>query len=206
MKGLTQRQLEILKFIREFIAAHEYSPSYREIMEHFGFTSLGSVYKHMNVLKRKGVIVADKNSARSIALAERPGRPDAADSVDLPLLGVIAAGHPMETFPQASRISVPAQFVPSNGATHYALRVRGDSMKDLNISDGDIVVVESRNTAKEGETVVALINGQATLKMIHFQGENIRLEPANAAYQPIIARAEEVTVQGVLRGLLRGYN
>jgi repressor LexA len=205
VKGLTQRQLEIVNFIRDFIATHEFSPSYREIMEHFGFTSLGSVYKHMNVLKRKGVILADKNSARSIALAEPAIKRNAAKCLDLPFLGIIAAGQPIETFAQAATVSVPAQFVP-NGGTHYVLRVRGDSMRDMQIDDGDFVIVESRSTAEQGEVVVALIDGQATLKKIYFDGADVRLEPANSAYKPIVVDSSRVVVQGVLKALLRQFS
>ena len=206
MRGLTKRQREIVDFIQEYIGSHNYSPSYREIMEHFGFSSLGSVYKHINVLKRRGVLSAEKNSARSISLVEPGFMPNHSErTVDLPFLGQIAAGVPIETFPQAGQIAVPADLVIKPQSS-YVLQVKGDSMVEDHVLDGDLVIVEARSAATPGETVVALVNGsETTLKRYHPQGEYVRLEPANANYKPIVVKARDVVIQGVLLGMVRRY-
>jgi len=173
-------------------------------MNHFGFSSLGSVYKHIAVLKRKGVLKAQKNSARSIALQE----PDAGSrGVELPFLGYISAGVPIQTFPQAETIVVPEHLI-GNTEKSYVLQVRGDSMVEDQIMDGDFIIVEARSFASPGETVVALVNRQeTTLKRYYPDGaEYVRFEPANRHYKPIIVHVSQVDIQGVLRGLLRNYH
>ena len=189
MKGMTKRQRQIVDYIQEYISENGYSPSYREIMRHFGFSSLGSVYKHISVLKRRGILNAEKNSARSVVLAT-PERPSVAPGsvVEVPFLGIIAAGVPIETFPQAGTITVPSGMV-SDARKSYVLQVRGDSMIDDHILDGDLIVVEARSTANPGETVVALLNrSETTLKRYHPEGEYVRLEPANPNFKPITVR------------------
>lgn len=204
MKGLTKRQREVLDYIEEYITANKFSPSYREIMAHFGFSSLGSVYKHINVLKRKGALMAQKNSARSIALSSDDL---SSRGLELPFLGYIAAGLPIETFPQAETMLVPVHLV-SKPQKSYVLQVRGDSMIEDGITDGDFIVVEARATAQPGETVVALINKQeTTLKRFYPEadGELVRLEAANPNYDPIVVSRAQLTIQGVVRGLIRDY-
>lgn len=205
MHGLTSRQREVLDYISQYIKDNRYSPSYREIMDHFGLSSLGSVYKFVQILKRKGFLAAEKSHARSIAPITQSDAISREGMVEIPFLGTIVAGKPIETFPQTETLSVPGNLVQRLDKS-YVLQVRGDSMVDAQILDGDLIVVEARTSASPGETVVALLNeSETTLKRYQPDGEYIRLEPANPAYQPIIVRREEVTVQGVLTGLYRCY-
>lgn len=207
VKGLTKRQREIVDYIRDYIAVHKYSPSYREIMKYFGFTSLGSVYKHIAVLKRKGVLSAEKASARSVTLTQEEQNATPTNSVELPFLGYIAAGMPIETFPQAGRVTVPVTMV-SDASRSYVLEVTGDSMIDDGIRDGDKIVVEARESANSGQTVVALVEGgQTALKRFYNDtaGGTIKLVPANKNIETIILPAEKVKVQGVVKGLVRDY-
>lgn len=203
MNGLTKRQREIVDFIDEFIGQNNYSPSYREIMNHFGFSSLGSVYKHIAVLKRKGVIKAQKNSARSISIEEVD---NSSHTVELPFLGYIAAGTPIQTFPQSETMLVPKHLVVKPEKS-YVLQVRGDSMIDDQIADRDYIVVEARSFASPGETVVALVKRQETTLKRYFPdgADHIRLEPANRHFKPIVLHRSEIEIQGVLRALVRNY-
>jgi repressor LexA len=206
VKGLTKKQREVVNFIQEFISSQNYSPSYREIMAHFGFRSLGSVYKHVSVLKRKGALAAEKNSARSIALTRPDQQLPLGRMVELPFLGYVAAGIPIETIPQAGTMSIPASLVVDLNKS-YILQVRGDSLTDDQILDGDLIIVEARSSATHGETIVALINRNETIvKRFCTDGPFVRLEGSNnPTIQPIVVRQEDVRIQGVVRGLLRRY-
>jgi repressor LexA len=207
VKGLTKRQREIVDYIRDYIAVHKYSPSYREIMKYFGFTSLGSVYKHIAVLKRKGVLSAEKASARSVTLTQEEQNATPSNSIELPFLGYIAAGMPIETFPQAGKVTVPVSMV-SDASRSYVLEVTGDSMIDDGIRDGDKIVVEARDTANAGQTIVALVEGtQTTLKRFYNdagQG-NFRLVPANKNLESVIVSAAQLKIHGIVKGLVREY-
>ncbi len=174
-------------------------------MKYFGFTSLGSVYKHIAVLKRKGVLSSEKASARSVTLTQAEQNATPPNSVELPFLGYIAEGLPIETFPQASRVTVPVSLV-SDASRSYVLEVTGDSMIADGIRDGDWIVVEGRENAHPGETVVGIIGTEATMKRFFPNGTNIRLEPANKAHQPIEVAADDFKIQGVCRGLVRRYD
>ncbi len=204
MKGMTKRQRQIVDYIDGYIGEQGYSPSYREIMKHFGFSSLGSVYKHISVLKRRGVLSAEKNSARSVVLVQGDQKSVKGQTIELPFLGMIAAGSPLETFPQAGTMCVPSGMV-QKPEDSFVLQVRGDSMGD-GIQEGDLVIVQSSSSARPGDTVVALIDGnETTLKRYFLDGNNVRLEPANPSYQPIVVAKDRVTIQGLLRGLIRRY-
>ena len=199
--ALTRRQREIYDFIREFVSEQGYSPSLEEIGSRFGLSSVATVHKHVQHLVEKGMLRKAWNRSRSV----EPVEPPASSVVSLPLLGVVAAGSPIEAFEVEESIDVPAQLVPRRGQC-FVLRVRGDSMIEDQICDGDYVVVESRPEARDGETVVALIGGQeATLKRFFREGERVRLQPANRSMKPIEVPASEVEVRGVVRGLLRQY-
>ncbi len=203
MKGMTKRQREIVDYIQGYISERGYSPSYREIMRHFGFSSLGSVYKHISVLKRRGILNAEKNSARSVVLAAPPDAPTAGSVVELPFLGIIAAGIPIETFPQAGSITIPSGMV-ANPKKSYVLQVRGESMIDYHICDGDLIIVEATSQARKGETVVALINNtETTLKRYHPEGDFVRLVAGNAAFKDITVPKDALQVQGRFIGLVR---
>ena len=205
MKGLTKRQREIVDYIQEFIVNNRYSPSYREIGQHFGFTSLGSVYKHVNTLKRKGAIDSQSKASRSIAPTAVDTQPSLQGSIEIPFIGNIAAGTPIQTFSQTQQLVVPRTFVHAPEKT-YALRAQGDSLNEEMISDGDLLLVEVRQEAHPGETVVALINGHDIIvKKYYPEGEYVRLVGCHAHHHPILLREEDVQVQGVVIALMRMY-
>jgi len=199
--ALTRRQREIYDFVREFIDARGYSPSLEEIGERFGLSSVATVHKHIQHLVEKGWLRKGWNRSRSVEPIERAS----SGAVELPLLGIVAAGAPIESVPVEERISVPREMVGRSQQT-FVLRVRGDSMIDEHIQDGDHVVVERRHDARNGETVVARIRGsETTLKKFHRRGAKVVLEPANQALRPLEVPAAEVEIEGVVRGLLRTY-
>ena len=199
--ALTRRQREIYDFVREFIDARGYSPSLEEIGERFGLSSVATVHKHIQHLVEKGWLRKGWNRSRSVEPIERAS----SGAVELPLLGIVAAGAPIESVPVEERISVPREMVGRSQQT-FVLRVRGDSMIDEHIQDGDHVVVERRHEARNGETVVARIRGsETTLKKFHRRGAKVVLEPANQALRPLEVPAAEVEIEGVVRGLLRTY-
>ena len=196
--NLTRRQKDILDFIRSYRERHGISPTQREIRENFGLSSFGTVQKHLKRLEEKGALARQWNRSRGISPAvERPS------SREVALLGYVAAGRPIEPFPDEERIEVPASLLGKG--EHFVLRVRGDSMIEDGIRDGDYVVVARRSTARNGQTVVALVRGEATLKRYYAEGSRIRLQPANTAMKPLTLEARDVTVQGVVTGLIRDY-
>ena len=201
MQPLTRRQREILDFLDSFIARHAYAPSLDEIRRGLGLLSLATVHKHLTNLEEKGCIRRIPNRSRAIELvpARVPGR-----AVELPLLGSVAAGAPIEAVVGGEKVTVPEELVSARDT--YALRVRGDSMIDEQIRDGDIVIVEDRQTADDGEMVIALLGGSdATLKKLYRDNGRIRLQPANVAVPPLVVDAGEVRIQGVVVGLVRRY-
>ncbi|HEY3124410.1 MAG TPA: transcriptional repressor LexA [Thermoanaerobaculia bacterium] len=196
--NLTKRQKEILDFIRNYREANEISPTQREIRERFQLSSFGTVQKHLKRLEEKGALSREWNRSRGISPAEPK-----AGSREIALLGAVAAGRPIEPFPDEETIEVPSSLL--GRGEHFVLRVRGDSMVDDGIRDGDYVVVCKRSNAQNGQTVVALIRGEATLKRYYVEGSRVRLQPANAAMKPLMIDARDVTVQGVVTGLIRNY-
>jgi repressor LexA len=203
MLPLTKRQREILDYLNEFIERHGYAPSLEEIGRQFGLSSLATVHKHLTNLQEKGFIRRAWNRSRSVEMvATRNG----SRAVELPLLGFVAAGSPIEAVVSNETIAVPDGFAGRRDS--YVLRVRGDSMIDEQIRDGDYVVVEDRKTADDGEMVIALVGGaDVTLKKIYREADGrIRLQPANAAMQPIFVEPDLVQVQGVVVSVLRKYS
>ena len=201
MLPLTKRQREILDYLNEFIEQNGYAPSLEEIGRRFGLSSLATVHKHLTNLQDKGFIKRAWNRSRSVELvAVRMGT----RSIELPLFGYVAAGAPIEAVPSAEPISVPEDFVGKRKA--YVLRVRGDSMIDEQIRDGDFVIVEDRKMADNGEMVIALVGGSdVTLKKFYRENGRVRLQPANPAMQPLLLDAERVQIQGVIIGVMRKY-
>jgi repressor LexA len=201
--ALTRRQREIYDFIRGFVAEKGYSPSLEEIGEYFDLSSVATVHKHVQHLVEKGMLKKAWNRSRSVEPIEP--EPVAGGIISLPLLGTVAAGQPIEAIEVEETLDVPPELVSGRGQ-HYALRVAGDSMIEDQICDGDYVVVESRDEARDGETVVALVAGSdVTLKKLYRDGSQVRLEPANERLQPIVVPAEDVQVRGIVRGLIRRY-
>jgi len=201
--SLTKRQREILTYLETYTEEHGYAPSFEEIATQFNYNSLATVHEHLTNLERKGYIKRAYNESRGIELVPSEVFPRAAA---LPLLGTVAAGMPIEAIQTPEMIGVPQDLVRRSGS-HFVLRVRGNSMIDEQIRDGDFVVVEDRKTADNGEMVIALLRGSdVTLKKFYRDpGGKIRLQPANAAMQPIFADPDQVQVQGVVVGVMRKY-
>src|ERR1700691_4963054 len=195
--ALTRRQKQVYDFISNFVDTHGYSPWFEEIAEGLGLSSLATVHKHITNLEQKELLRRDYNRSRSIDLLKPRGlmkqslavaaAAAAENNMSLPLLGRIAAGQPLEAVENPESISL-ADFTRSKEV--YVLQVKGESMQDEHILDGDYVLVEKANSARDGEIVVALVGGSdATLKRIYVEGSKVRLQPSNAAMQPIIVPA-----------------
>jgi repressor LexA len=199
MAGLTPAQEKVFRFVQEFITGHGYSPSYEEVRRHLGFKSLNSVYKHLKQLEERGYLRTPwNNKKRAIDLvAVRSG------AASIPFLGTVAAGIPIEPVQTAEAIEVPENFL-GNGS-NFALRVSGESMIEDGIRDGDILIIAQQPWAENGQTVVAMVQGEATVKKFYRRENEIELKPANARMKSIMARAEDVEVVGVVMGLLRNY-
>ncbi len=198
---LTKRQKEVLDFITRFVDEKGYSPSLMEIGRHFGLSSVATVHKHVENLQKKGFVTKVWNANRSLELAEKAL---SLRAIRLPLVGRVAAGRPIEAIEEREVIAVPEDMVGKSRT--FVLEVRGDSMIDEQIREGDYVIVEDRARVREGELVVALIDGEeATLKKFFREGDKIRLQPANPAVKPIVVEASRVRVQGAVIGVLRKY-
>lgn len=200
---LTKRQKEILDYLQGYHVEYGYAPTFEEIRSHFRFGSLATVHEHLENLRRKGYIRKGHNRSRAIELLA-PERGSGA--VELDLLGCVAAGMPIEAVRDQETISVPEDML-GRGGQHYVLRVKGDSMIDEQIRDGDYVIVNSRSTAQNGEMVVALVHGEtATVKKFYREsGGRIRLQPANQTMAPLYYDASEITIQGIVIGVIRRY-
>ncbi len=203
MKYLTERQRDILQFIRQVQAERGVAPTHREICDHFGFSSYGTVYKHLSLLEKKGLIRRDWNQKRGVEVLDKPAQETPPGVRELPLFGVIAAGRPLEVEQSDETITVPDRL--TSRGENYVLKVRGDSMMDDGILDGDYVIIARRERAENGEMVVANVNGEVTLKRLYREGDRIRLQPANSLMNPIYAHARDVAVQGVVVGLMRRF-
>ncbi|MEO2157767.1 MAG: transcriptional repressor LexA, partial [bacterium] len=200
---LTKRQKEILSHIQGFIDKNGYAPSFEEMAEAFGLSSVATVHEHISNLERKGYIRKTYNESRSIELVQKK---EALGAVEIPLLGLVPAGIPTEAIAQKETITVPHYMVMSETKT-FALKVEGQSMIEEQISDGDYVVVHAQSTSLDGQTVIALIDGDsATVKKFYREADGrIRLQPANPAMEPIIEEAENVQIQGIVVGVIRKY-
>ena len=200
---LTKRQREILNYLGSYAEEHGYAPSFEEIAAQFNYNSLATVHEHLSNLERKGYIKRAYNESRSIEILPSDVYPRAAE---LPLLGAVAAGMPIEALSVNETVVVPDDFVRRNG-NHYVLRVRGNSMIDEQIRDGDFVVVHERRSADNGEMVIALMNNaSATVKKYYRERDGrIRLQPANDTMDPIYVHENDITIQGIVVGVLRRY-
>jgi repressor LexA len=199
---LTRRQKEMWDYLQEHIATQGYAPTLEEIGAHFRLSSLATVHKHLTNLEMKGAITRKWNLSRAI---EIPAQRKTVNSLELPLLGQVAAGTPIEAVETQDTLTVPIDLVRRPN-TAFALRVKGQSMVEEGILDGDYIVVEQRQTAQSGETVVAMVNGEATVKKFFPErGGRVRLQPANGQMQPIIARGKDVEIRGIVVAVLRKY-
>jgi len=205
--AITKRQRQVYDFIADFVQRNQFTPSFQEIGDGLGLSSLATVHKHITNLEKKGLLNRDYNRSRSIDLLPPKGRLKQAMSVNtgmvLPLLGRISAGQPIEAIERPETISL-ADFVRSKEV--FVLEVRGDSMQDEAILDGDYVLVEKTKIAHNGDIVVALVEGSdATLKRFYREGEKVRLQPSNAKMKPIMVHARDLDIQGRVIGVLRKY-
>jgi repressor LexA len=200
--ALTKKQRQILDYVESFVEGNGYSPSYEEIADHFGYSSLATVHEHLTNLETKGFLRKNYNKSRSLEIVHADLH---APALELPLLGQVAAGLPIEALEDAQEtVTVPHDMV--RRGNNYVLRVRGDSMIDEQISDGDYIVVNSRQTAENGEMVVALVHGEnATVKKFYREGTRVRLQPANPAMDPMYFPSDEVQIQGIVVGVIRRY-
>ena len=208
MAYLTERQRDILNFIREFQSSRGgVAPTQREICDHFGYSSYGTVYKHLSLLEKKGLIRRDPNQKRGVELVTQDdvtSSRSADNGVrELPLFGYIAAGLPLAVEVSEELITVPDRL--TSRGENYVLKVRGDSMIDDGIFDGDFVIIARRERAENGEMIVANVSGEVTLKRFYREGDRVRLQPANATMSPIYASARDVSVQGIVVGLMRRF-
>jgi len=198
---LTEKQKKIFQFIESYISTHDIAPAYEEIKVHFGFKSISTVFDHIQTLEKKGYITKGGiNQKRSIQLVNFGKR-----SVTIPLVATVAAGSPLEVYEIREYIDVPEEML-GNGE-NVALKVKGDSMIDSEVYDGDIVIVKRQSTAENGRIVVALVDGEATIKRIYFHKDKIELRASNPSVGPIfISGKQDIQIFGVLVGLYRTYN
>lgn len=202
--NLTPRQLDVVVAIRNYRHLHGYSPTMQELADQLG-TSKVTIFEHVNALEKKRVIHRDRHKARSLEIIAEDKLPDEERATKLPLLGMIAAGSPIEAIEAREEIDLEKLFASRSGV--YVLRVRGESMIEDHLCDGDYVIIERRDTARNGEQVVALLDtGEATLKRYYKEGTRIRLQPANSAMEPRYIEADRCRIQGVVIGVLRSYH
>ncbi len=199
---VTKRQKEILDYLRDYTTRFGYAPTLAEIGQHFGLTSLATVHKHLKNLEAKRLIRRQWNRSRAVELInpsrKRPG------VVELPFLGTVAAGAPIEALETGDTLVVPQEFV--QGKDVFVLKVKGDSMIDEQIRDGDLILVQARSTAENGETVIALVDGEATVKKFYREdGDKIRLQPANEKFKSIIVNSNQVEIRGLVVAVIRKY-
>jgi repressor LexA len=200
---LTKRQRQILDYLTNYGSEHGYAPSFEEIAQHFNYNSLATVHEHLSNLERKGYIKRSYNESRAIEILPSDVMTSA---VELPLLGAVAAGAPIEAATADETVAVPQGFV-RRGGNHYVLRVRGNSMIDDQIRDGDFVVVHDRQAADNGDMVIAMLDGaSATVKRYYRERDGrIRLQPSNEQVAPIYVQENQMRVQGIVVGVLRKY-
>jgi repressor LexA len=199
---LTKRQKEILDFLRDYTARHGYAPTLNEIGRRFELSSPATVHKHLKNLEDKRFIRRKWNHSRAVEIVIPARR--RSSIVELPLLGTVAAGVPIEPVEMKDTLAVPAELV--RGENCFVLRVKGDSMINEQIRDGDLIVVQSQTAAENGETAVVLVNGEATVKrFFREEGGMVRLQPANERLQPLRLPAGQVEVRGVVVAVIRKY-
>ncbi len=200
---LTKKQKLILNFIEPFIEKQGYAPSIAEIKKEFGINSPATVHQHLKNLEEKGAIRRIPNRHRSIEII--PTSPSAGKGRQVPVMGTIAAGTPIESYLDTETMSLPEEM--TRGSESYLLRVRGDSMIEDHILNDDMVIVKKSNVAAPGQTIVALIDGsEATLKKFFFENGKIRLQPANPEMSPMVYDAHRVQIQGIVTGILRKFS
>jgi len=202
MATLTKRQKQMVDYLEHYIGEHGYAPTLAEVGLYFGLSSLATVHKHLKNLEGKGFIRRTHNHSRALEIMGKSE--GVAGAREISLLGQVAAGLPIEAVEGPDTITVPEEFVRRDST--FCLRVKGQSMIDEGIRDGDYIIVESREEANQGETVVALIGGEATVKKYFRENDGrVRLQPANPTMDPIYVDDESLHIRGVVVGLMRHY-
>lgn len=196
--ALTKKQKEVLDYITGYVRENSYSPTQKEIQENFGFKSLGSVQDYIKYLTNGGYLQNDSHSVRGLMPASVQQ-----NSEEIPLLGNIAAGVPIEAIENANMISVPVHML--GRGTHYALKVQGESMIEEGILSGDVAIIKHITQAENGQIVVAVVDNETTLKRYFKKAKQIELHPANKTMKPIIVKDKECEIRGLLVGLIRSY-
>jgi repressor LexA len=196
--ALTKKQKEVLDFITEYVRENGYSPTQKEIQENFGFKSLGSVQDYIKYLTAGGFLNNDSHSVRGLMPSTVQQ-----NSEDIPLLGNIAAGVPIEAIENSDMISVPVHML--GRGQHYALKVKGESMIEEGILNGDVAIIKHATQADNGQIVVAVVDNETTLKKYFKKAKQIELHPANRTMKPIIVKDKECEIRGLLVGLIRTY-
>ena len=198
--ALTKKQKQVYDYIVDYIESNDYSPTQVEIQAHFGFKSLGSVQDYIKYLRQAGYLNNDSNSVRGLSPSQNK---QSETTLEIPLHGNVAAGNPIEAFEGDRTINVPMTMLGKGN--HYALTVSGESMIEDGILDGDVILVKQQNSANNGDTVVALINNEATVKRLYKKSTSIELHPANRTMKPIIVQDQHFEIKGIVVGLLRTY-
>lgn len=205
--ALTPKQKQVFDFVSSYKAEHGYAPSQQEIAKNFGFRSLGTVQNYLVRLEREGILRKTWNARRGMEVAPITTQ---SPTVPLPLLGRVAAGRPIEVITQEESVDVPASLLKGEGE-HFVLRVSGQSMIEDGILEGDYVVVKKQVNAHNGQTVIALIGNEATIKRYYRRGNRIELHPANPAFEPLILDSwvdagREFKIEGILVGVIRRFD
>jgi repressor LexA len=199
---LTHRQKEVYAFLKSYVEEHEIAPTYEEIRRHFGFQSYNAVFKHLKQLEARGYLLAGRKNRKQAFRLQDPLAVSPA-AVVIPLLGRVAAGLPIEALEDRDTVEVPESFLGTG--EHFALRVRGESMIEDGIHDDDLIIVRQQDRAENGQTVVALVDGEATVKRFYLRGTTVELHPANPQMKPLVVDAKRVMIRGVVVGLIRKY-
>ena len=200
--SLTKKQKQVYDYIVEYIDSNSYSPTQVEIQHHFGFKSLGSVQDYIRYLRSAGYLQSDTNSVRGLQPIN-PNQQNIIEAVEIPLHGKVAAGNPIEALEGIETIEVPSSMIGTGN--HYALTVSGESMIEDGILDGDLIVIKEKSNATNGETVVAVIDNEATVKKYYKKNNKIELHPANSSMSPIIVDRGDFNIKGIVVGLYRSY-
>jgi repressor LexA len=200
--GITKKQKQVFDYIKEYFASHGVSPTQNEIKDYFGFKSFGSVQKYIQYLTEAGFLKNSWNARRGLEPVDL--EKESFEKFEIPLLGSVAAGSPIEAIQRQEMISIPPTMVKSTKDI-FALNVQGQSMIDDGILDGDIIICKKQSTANNGDTVVALIDNEATVKRFYKKANSVELHPANSSMKPFIYKGGNLKIEGIVVGLLRVY-
>lgn len=204
MKGLTPKQRDLLDYVRDYIKQHRCSPSYRDIQAQFGFKSTASVFKHIKALEAKGHLNSSPYQGRSLSLVKAPSQGGSSQGVELPLVGQISHQLPLETFAQPPMVEVPKRLVAEPDRS-YLLAVRDHSLQEALLAKGDLLVVEAGAHVEPGETALVQSQEGTTIKRYFPEEGAVRLEGHSSYSEPLLVPCDEIEVQGLVRGLIRGF-